>query len=155
MQTKRHHLLAAIMAICLLLLLSQCSSRKGSPHNTSAAKDSVTSADSTSAKPSMATSVVLTYEERQGRVLYVRYCTVCHGAEGKGDGFNAFNLDPRPRDLSDKQYMSAFTEERLYQTIELGGRGMNKSPSMPSWGGRLNRQEIRYIIAYVNSMSAK
>jgi mono/diheme cytochrome c family protein len=98
---------------------------------------------------------VLTYEERQGKVLFVKYCSVCHGAEGKGDGFNAFNLEPRPRDLSDKQYMSAFSEERLYQTIDLGGRGMNKSPSMPSWGGRLSRQEIRYVIAFVQSMSVK
>ncbi|MCH8028240.1 MAG: hypothetical protein IID63_08985, partial [candidate division Zixibacteria bacterium] len=24
--------------------------------------------------------------------LYLHYCSVCHGAEGKGDGFNAYNL---------------------------------------------------------------
>jgi mono/diheme cytochrome c family protein len=155
MQINRHHLLAASAAICLLLLLAQCSSRQGGPQNASHAKDSVSNADSSATKPPMATSVVLTYEERQGRVLYRRYCTVCHGAEGKGDGFNAFNLDPKPRDLSDKQYMSAFSDERLFQTIDLGGRGMNKSPSMPSWGGRLNRQEISYVIAYVKSMSEK
>jgi mono/diheme cytochrome c family protein len=51
--------------------------------------------------------------------------------------------------------MGAFSEERLYQTIDVGGRGMNKSPSMPSWGGRLNRQEIKYVVTYVQSMSAK
>jgi mono/diheme cytochrome c family protein len=155
MQINRHHLLAISLAICLPLLLSQCSSRRGGSQNTSHTKDSLKTADSAAVKSPVASTVVLTYEERQGKALFVKYCAVCHGAEGKGDGFNAFNLDPHPRDLSDKQYMSAFTEERLYQTIELGGRGMNKSPSMPSWGGRLNRQEIRYVIAYVQSMSEK
>jgi mono/diheme cytochrome c family protein len=155
MQINRHHLPAAIMALCLMLLLSQCSWRRGGPQDANHAKDSVGTTDSTGAKSSLATPMVMTYEERQGKVLFVKYCSVCHGAEGKGDGFNAFNLEPKPRDLSDKQYMSAFSDERLFQTIDLGGRGMNKSPSMPSWGGRLNRQEIRYVIAYVNSMSAK
>lgn len=155
MRITRQHLLVTFITICLSLLLAQCSSRQGRPKNASHANDSVSIVDSAAVRSSTAASVVLTYEERQGKVVFLRYCSICHGAEGKGDGFNAFNLDPRPRDLSDKQYMSAFSEERLYQTIDLGGRGMNKSPSMPSWGGRLNRQEIRYVIAYVQSMSAK
>jgi len=115
----------------------------------------VRTVDSAAATTSNVVSLVQTYEERQGKALFLRYCSVCHGVEGKGDGFNAFNLDPRPRDLSDKKYMGAFSEERLYQTIDVGGRGMNKSPSMPSWGGRLNRQEIKYVVTYVQSMSAK
>jgi mono/diheme cytochrome c family protein len=155
MQINRNHSLASSLAICSLLLFSQCSSRRGESQNVSLTKDSSGTADSTAVKPLVASTVELTYEERQGKVLFAKYCSVCHGAEGKGDGFNAFNLEPHPRDLSDKQYMNAFTEERLYQTIELGGRGMNKSPSMPSWGGRLSRQEIRYVIAFVESMSAK
>jgi mono/diheme cytochrome c family protein len=155
MQNTQQHLLAILTAFLALLLLSQCSSRRGGPQDASHAKDSVSTTDSAAAKPPVSKVALLTYEERQGKVLFMKYCSVCHGVEGKGDGFNAFNLDPRPRDLSDKQYMSAFAEERLYQTIDLGGRGMNKSPSMPSWGGRLNRQEIRYVIAYVESMSAR
>lgn len=155
MQIIRHHLLVTSAALSLLLLLAQCSSRRGGPQNASHAKDSVSTSDSTAVKPSIASLLLHTYEERQGKVLFAKYCAVCHGKEGKGDGFNAFNLDPHPRDLSDSQYMSAFSEERLYQTIELGGKGMNKSPSMPSWGGRLNRQEIKYVIAYVQALSAR
>jgi mono/diheme cytochrome c family protein len=131
MQNTQQHLLAILTAFLALLLLSQCSSRRGGPQDASHAKDSVTTTDSAAAKPPVSRVALLTYEERQGKVLFMKYCSVCHGVEGKGDGFNAFNLDPRPRDLSDKQYMSAFAEERLYQTIDLGGRGMNKSPSMP------------------------
>jgi mono/diheme cytochrome c family protein len=155
MQITRSRLPALVAALCLLLLLLQCSARRGGATNAIQTKDSVSIADSNAVRTSTFASTPLTYEERQGKVLFTKYCSVCHGTEGKGDGFNAFNLDPRPRDLSDKEYMSAFSEERLYQTIDLGGRGMNKSPSMPSWGGRLNRADIRYVIAYVQSMSAR
>jgi mono/diheme cytochrome c family protein len=145
----------SFIAVCLSFLLLQCSSRHDGSRNPSLAKDSVSTSDSGAVTPLIKASILVSYEERQGRALFLKYCSVCHGAEGKGDGFNAFNLDPRPRDLSDKQYMSAFSEERLYQTIDVGGRGMNKSPSMPSWGGRLNRQEIKYVMAYVQSLSTK
>jgi mono/diheme cytochrome c family protein len=142
-----------MLAVCSVLLLFQCS-RKQDGHSTIArSKDSTGTMDSSSASSSASVAVRPTYEQQQGKMLFARYCVVCHGIEGKGDGFNAFNLDPHPRDLSDKQYMSSCSDERLYQTIDLGGRGVNKSPSMPSWGGRLNRQEIGYVLDYVRSFS--
>ncbi len=148
-------LAAVVISLGLAATFVQCSRKsQGGPQST-AAKDSTAVADSTSAQPAKATAVSLTYEQRQGEVLYSKFCAVCHGTEGKGDGFNAFNLDPHPRDLSDKQYMSAFSRERLYQTIQLGGRGINKSPSMPSWGGRLSKQEIGYLVDYVQSLAGK
>jgi len=42
-----------------------------------------------------------TYKERQGKQLFEQYCVVCHGQSGEGDGFNAYNLTPRPHSLSD------------------------------------------------------
>jgi mono/diheme cytochrome c family protein len=94
---------------------------------------------------------VVSYEETQGGVLYEKHCVVCHGKEGKGDGFNAFNLDPRPRDFTDSTYMKALSDEQIVQTITGGGRSVNKSPLMPAYGWTLNRQQIRYLDSYVRS----
>jgi mono/diheme cytochrome c family protein len=97
----------------------------------------------------------VSYEEQQGAFLYHRYCAVCHGHEGKGDGFNAFNLDPRPRDLSDSTYMRALSDDQIVQTISGGGRSVNKSPLMPAYGWTLNRQQIRDLSSYVATFKSQ
>jgi mono/diheme cytochrome c family protein len=83
----------------------------------------------------------------------MKYCAVCHGKEGKGDGFNAFNLDPRPRDFSDSAYMAALSDAQILQTISGGGRSVNKSPLMPSYGGTIDNRQARYVAAYVRAFS--
>jgi mono/diheme cytochrome c family protein len=113
--------------------------------------DSTRTADSTLQTTAAVTEPVVSYEETQGGVLYGKYCVVCHGKEGKGDGFNAFNLDPRPRDFTDSTYMKALSDEQIVQTITGGGRSVNKSPLMPAYGWTLNRQQIRYLDSYVRS----
>mgnify|MGYP001392104054 FL=1 len=45
--------------------------------------------------------------------------------------------------------MNALTDERILQTIAGGGRSVNRSPLMPSWGGRVQKDEMRYLLAYV------
>jgi len=95
---------------------------------------------------------LLTYEQRQGKHLYQKFCQVCHGEHGKGDGFNAFNLEPKPRDFTNAKYMSALSDARLVETISQGGRGVNKSPLMPSWGGRLKGEEFRYLVSYLRAL---
>lgn len=95
----------------------------------------------------------LTYGQRKGKLVFEKYCAVCHGSEGKGDGFNAYNLDPRPRDLTDSTYMAALADARLAETIREGGRRFNKSILMPAWGNTLTADQIDDIIAYVRSLA--
>ena len=108
------------------------------------AKDSIRVADSLATHP-------MTYEQRQGKYVYAKYCAVCHGNEGKADGFNTYNLDPKPRDLTEQHYLSEFTYERLMQIIRDGGRGANKSPSMPPYGWTLGKDDIAYVAAFVRT----
>ncbi len=141
----RRESLVAVLLGCLLL---SCSGKK--PPGQSAPTDSTHAADSTTASTPPR---LLSYEERQGEVLYTKYCAVCHGQEGKGDGFNAYNLDPHPRDFSDSAYMKALGDEQIVETIAGGGRSANKSPLMPGYGHTLTRQQIRYVEAFVRTFS--
>ncbi len=138
------------IAIIVPLLLAGCTAKRN-PDSPSSA-DSARGGDSAAIVPQEAPAGrILTYEERQGSVLYAKYCAVCHGKEGKGDGFNAFNLDPRPRDFSDSAYMAALSDDQIVQTITGGGRSVNKSPLMPSYGWTIDRSQIQYVAAYVRT----
>ncbi len=117
----------------LLLAVSGCS-RKGEPVATST--------------PALA-SVPLTFVQQQGKDLYGHYCAVCHGDQGAGDGFNSYNLEPKPHSLADSAYMSALSDRNLEDIITRGGRGMNMSPEMPAYGGTLSKLDIAYVTAYV------
>ena len=60
-----------------------------------------------------AAEVSLAYELRLGKEAYQHHCLTCHGEVGAGDGFNAFNVDPHPRDLSDPAFQKAKTDAEL------------------------------------------
>ena len=148
---KMTHDLSIVLLVSLLLL--SCSRKNESLQTSSASPDSINVADNSRVGLAKAASIRLTYEQRQGKNLYTKYCSVCHGMEGKGDGFNSFSLDPRPRDLSNGQYMKMLTDERVIETIREGGRGVNRSPLMPTWGGRLTKDELMYVVAYVRTFA--
>ena len=141
--------------LILFILLAGCSRKNPAHQEQAVATDSLKVSDSTSTASDIQPEIILTYEERQGKYLYERYCLVCHGAEGKGDGFNAFNLDPRPRDFSDAKYMSALGEKQTYETINGGGRSVNKSPLMPSYGWTLKKEEIQYVASYLRTFFSR
>jgi mono/diheme cytochrome c family protein len=139
-------LLALLGSLCLVGCL-----RKQEPSH-SGASDSLRTIDTS--RIASFTPSRLSYEERQGRDLFMKYCSVCHGAQGKGDGFNSFNLDPKPRNLADGVYMNTLLDERIAQTIREGGRGVNRSSLMPSWGERLSKNEILNLVAFVRTLPA-
>jgi len=91
------------------------------------------------------------YIERQGRQLFNQYCDICHGNRGEGDGFNAYNLDPRPHSLADSVYMRALTDESLTEIITFGGRGVNKSIMMPAYQNTLSKMQISDVVAYIRT----
>ncbi|HEY1434908.1 MAG TPA: cytochrome c [Thermoanaerobaculia bacterium] len=94
------------------------------------------------------------YELRLGRATYQHYCQTCHGETGAGDGFNAFNLDPRPRDISDPAFQKK-TNAELADAIQRGGAGVGLSSLMPPWGRTLSREEIDQTILYLRSLEKK
>jgi len=135
--------------ISSLLLMMGCSGEE--MHDTRPMTDDSTL--STELISEAVLSPVLTYEQRQGKYLYLQYCAVCHGTEGAADGFNTYNLDPKPHSLADSAYVSALSDEALAQVIRLGGRGVNKSALMPPYDWTMNEAQIEYLVSYLRTLA--
>jgi mono/diheme cytochrome c family protein len=101
------------------------------------------------APPSLA---ALSYEAQQGKALYQHYCQICHGETGAGDGFNAFNLDPRPRDLGDPAFQKAKTDADLTDAVRRGGAGVGLSPLMPPWGHTLGPRQVDEVVLFIRTL---
>ena len=134
----------AAFALCVFLLLPGACARKpvAAPPKTPAA------AKTPAAPPP------LRYEVRLGKVTFTHYCQICHGESGAGDGFNAFNLDPHPRDLSDPEFQKKKSDAELADAIQRGGSGVGLSALMPPWGHTLSSRQIDELVLYLRTLPA-
>ena len=94
----------------------------------------------------------LGYNAREGHALYRHYCLNCHGEEGRGDGFNAYNLDPRPRSLADSTFQAQHSDSDLVIAIRSGGGAVGLSTGMPPWGRTLNERQIENVVKYLRTL---
>jgi len=93
------------------------------------------------------------WDLREGEAVFRHYCAPCHGAEGQGDGFNAYSLDPKPRDLTAPAFKATKSEEDLAETVRIGGGAVGLSTGMPPWGRTLNERQIRNVVAYLRALT--
>ncbi len=114
-----------------------------------------TSATAAAAEAVVPVAAPLSYELRRGRETYRHYCLTCHGEGGAGDGFNAFNLDPHPRDYSDPAFQKKKTDADLADAIRRGGAGVGLSALMPPWGHTLPDAEINQVVLYIRTLQRK
>lgn len=84
----------------------------------------------------------------QGRKLFITYCYLCHGMNGKGDGPMAGKLKVPPADLTDGSRLEKRNDAELYGIIE-GGRHGLVTDEMPKWGRIIPEPQIRALVAYV------
>ena len=86
----------------------------------------------------------------KGKETYNNICASCHGPTGKGDGVAAAALDPKPRDLSNAEYVSGLSNEHLTKVISKGGASVGMSALMPAWEGVLQPEDITNVIEYIH-----
>lgn len=143
---------STFMAAGLFALLAAGCSRKAAP--APPASPAALPASSAAAAPAAdaAPEILPAYELRLGKAVFQHYCMTCHGEAGAGDGFNAFNVTPRPRDLSDPAFQKSKTDDELADTLRRGGAGVGLSPFMPPWGKTLSPDEIHEVVAYVRTL---
>ena len=90
----------------------------------------------------------------KGYKIYKEYCSVCHGDEGRGDGFAAKFLDPKPRDFTSGKYKirsttSLPTDDDINRVITKGIPGT----LMPAFKQDLDEQEISSLVAHIKDFS--
>jgi cytochrome c oxidase cbb3-type subunit III len=88
------------------------------------------------------------------KLLYVKWCSGCHGPTGAGDGPNAKYLPVPPAAHRDAIAMGKRPDDSLYDAIAGGGAIMGRSPRMPAFGGSLTPAEIRSLVAYIRTLCA-
>ena len=89
-----------------------------------------------------------------GRVLFERHCTVCHGAEGRGDGQAAYLLYPAPRDFTSGRFRLVSTQNGIptqRDIITTIKRGMPGS-AMPPWEW-LAEEDLWGLALYVRHLA--
>ena len=77
----------------------------------------------------------------EAKEIFAQRCTLCHGATGLGDGAGAANLNPKPRNLTDKAWQASVKDDYLTKIILNGGMSVGKSPLMPGNPDLMNKPE--------------
>lgn len=81
-----------------------------------------------------------------GRELFMRYCSACHGPDGKGGRVPAVQA----LTLNNPATLAVASDDFYRRVITTGRRGTR----MPAWGegaGNLSRHEIEKIVEYIRS----
>ena len=99
----------------------------------------------------------ITGHAKAGAEDYRRYCVVCHGTLGDGNGETAQWVDPRPRDFTAGIFKCRSTptgtlptDEDLYNTI---ARGLDRS-DMPPWN-TFTKQQRADLVAWIKHFSPR
>lgn len=119
-------------ALALTALVTGCGGSKSDSGGSGAASGSGT-AEPASSGPSP------TVEARQ---IFKTVCATCHGEDGTGNTPAGKNLNPPPRNYTDKAWQASVTDDQLKATILGGGAAVGKSPAMPAQPQLKDKPEV-------------
>ena len=83
-----------------------------------------------------------------GMQLYQKYCQVCHGMEGDGDGIMTELMGITPMDHTNPNETNRLDNEQLIDRI-LDGQGK----FMPAWRGILSQSDVEALVSYIRLLS--
>ena len=83
-----------------------------------------------------------------GYRLYRKYCQVCHGEDGTGEGVMTGLMDLEPMDHTNPVAMNRLSNDELIQSI-LDGAG----DFMPAWKGILEQSEVEGLVSYIRLLA--
>ena len=87
-----------------------------------------------------------------GREIFLRYCSGCHGEDGRGE---AKTFRPNVGNLAVKPLMDELSDEYLFTVIKKGGAAVGKNAAMPAWSAQLGDDDIRDVVAFVRTLARR
>ena len=99
--------------------------------------------------------IALGYQEKLGKEVSEKYCTVCHDPESTPERVsNLENLaPPAPHQFTDGNTLNQMSDGDLVKIIADGGPALGKSPQTPAYRGTLTMAEIKAVVAYLRAVS--
>ena len=82
--------------------------------------------------------------------LYRRHCVSCHGNDGKAK--TSKGKFSHARDLSDAQWQTDVSDERIFNSIM---NGRNVRGNMPAFSDKLDEREVNSLVTYVRAFKAQ
>ena len=86
----------------------------------------------------------------RGAAVFSKYCALCHGSGGAGDGRAAAMQKVPPADLT----VSTRPLSYKLQIVREGGAALGRSSSMPAWREVLSDAEIADVVDYVETLNS-
>jgi mono/diheme cytochrome c family protein len=86
-----------------------------------------------------------------GKTLYTKHCTQCHGESGKGDGEMAEEYTPKPADLTDAQWKHGSSDGEIFVVIRDGV----KNTGMKPFAKKLQTRQMWDVVNYLRSIGPK
>ena len=81
---------------------------------------------------------------------YRRYCVSCHGSDGKAK--TSKGKFSHARDLTDAQWQTEVSDERIFNSIM---NGRNVRGNMPAFSDKLNEKDVNSLVSFVRALKAQ
>ncbi len=90
------------------------------------------------------------FKDRPASQLYRRNCASCHGNDGKAK--TSKGRFSHARDLTDAQWQTDVSDERIFNSIM---NGRNVRGNMPAFSDKLNEREVNSLVTFVRAFKAQ
>ena len=89
---------------------------------------------------------------QDGKAIYQKECSKCHGDAGAGDGAMGQKLKDKPSNWSaGGGGLKDMDDAKITESIKKGGGAVGKSKAMPAYP-KLSDGEVQSVVAYVKTL---